>query len=111
MGSAHRASDCKAYSMARFRPISARMEVLNRGKKTASLCHKIQFQMASHCHPETPVVTDGVRRVVMSRDTLSAATTLCAEKRGQGVGDVIGIFMLKLPPDLTLGFCSDSQSP
>ena len=56
------------------------------------------------------MVTDGVRRVVMSRDTLSAATTLCAEERGQEVGDVIGISMLKLLPDLTLGSCSDSQS-
>ena len=55
--------------------------------------------------------TDGVRRVVMSRDTLSAATTLCAEERGQGVGDVIGIFMLKPPVDLILGSCSDGQSP
>ena len=57
------------------------------------------------------MVTDGVRRVAMSRDTLSAATTLCAEERGQEVGDVVGISMLKLLPDLTLGSCSDSQSP
>ena len=57
------------------------------------------------------MVTDGVRRVVMSRDTLSAATTLCAEEKEQEVGDVIGISMLKPPPDLTLGSCSDSQSP
>ena len=57
------------------------------------------------------MVTDGVRRAVMSRDTLSAATTLCAEERGQEVGDVVGILILKLPPHLTLGSCSDSQSP
>ena len=57
------------------------------------------------------MVTDGVPHDVMSRDILSAATTLCAEERGQGVEDVIGIFMLKLPSHLTLGSCSDNQSP
>merc|ERR1712004_384039 len=111
MGSTHRASDCKAYSMPRFRPISATVVLLLVLVEVISGSSQPKEIEGLSLSPRDSSGYRWVRRVVMSRDTLSAATTLCAEERGQGVGDVIGIFMLKLPPDLTLGSCSDSQSP
>merc|ERR1712004_772707 len=107
MGSAHRASDCKAYSMARFRPISARMVLLLVLVEVISgSSQQTQVDGLSLSQNPNP---DGLS--LSPRDSLSAATTLCAEERGQEVGDVIGIFMLKPPPDLILGSCSDGQSP
>merc|ERR1712107_977764 len=117
MGSAHRASDCKAYSMACFRPIYAitlllfiLVEVISDEHSLPGSSHPKEIEGLSL----SPRDSSGYRwcspRCDVSRHPQCCYNPVCRRKRARGRGCSWHPY-LEAPPDLTLGSCSDSQSP